>query len=231
VSEPAGERSKTVSRGWSGAAEATTLVLLRHGATDHSIGKLFSGGLTGADPALNEAGIAQVRASAEWLATADLEPAGLISSPVRRTRETAAIVAERLGLTPDPDEPGFAEMDFGVWDGLTFAEIQQRHPEELAAWLGDFQRPAGGGESFAVVRERVLAARDRVLEAYAGRTVLVVSHVSPIKVLVADAVGAPLDALYRMELSLASVSTIAYYRDGDRWRPSLRHFNTGPVAG
>ena len=220
------------SRGWSGPdAAATTIVLARHGATDHSIGKRFSGGLTGADPALNADGLAQVRATADWLASSGLSFDGLVSSPVRRTRETAAVLSERLGLTPDPDEPGFAEMDFGVWDGLTFAEIQQRHPEEMTAWLADFEKPAGGGESFAVVRERVLAARDRIVEAYAGRTVIVVSHVSPIKILVADAVGAPLDALYRMELSLASVSTIAYYGDGDRLRPSLRQFNAGPVVG
>lgn len=206
-------------------------MLARHGATDHSLRKLFSGGLTGADPALNETGLAQVRATADWLASSGLTFDGLVSSPVRRTRETAAVLSERLGLTPDRDEPGFAEMDFGVWDGLTFAEIQQQHPEEMAAWLGDFETPAGGGESFAVVRERVLAARDRVVEAYAGRTVVVVSHVSPIKILVADAVGAPLDALYRMELSLASVSVIAYYRDGERLRPSLRQFNAGPIVG
>jgi len=76
----------------------------------------------------------------------------------------------------------------------------------------------------------VLAARDDLLERYAGATVAVVSHVSPIKLLAADAVGADLDALYRMELTIASVTEIAYYADDTGVRPSLRTFNAGPPA-
>jgi broad specificity phosphatase PhoE len=222
--------SGSSERGWGGAATATTFVIVRHGATDHSLDKRFSGGLTGADPALNETGIAQVEATAAWLAIAGVEADALVSSPVRRTRESAAILAERLGVARDDDEPGIAEMDFGTWDGSTFAQIQASTPDDLTAWLGDHSVPAGGGESMQQVQERVLAARDRLLEAYAGRTVVLVSHVTPIKVLVADAVGAPLDAIYRMELAPATVTTIAYYADRGAVRASLRLFNGGPLT-
>jgi len=218
-----------VSRGWSGGGSATTFVLVRHGATEHSAGKLFSGGVTGANPPLSELGISQVEATVDWLA----ERGGidvLVTSPVRRTQESAAILSSRLGLDVSEIVDGVAEMDFGTWDGMSFAEIHERYGDDLAAWLGDHAVAAGGGESFTQVQQRVLAARDDLLERYAGATVAIVSHVSPIKILVADAVGAGLDALYRMELTIASVSEIGYYADDSGVRPSLRTFNAGPRA-
>ncbi len=129
----------------------------------------------------------------------------LVASPVRRTHESAEILAEMLGHEVE-FEDGIAEMEFGTWDGLTFADVQEQFPDELSAWLGNLEYAPGGGESFRAVAERVLAGRDRIVTAYAGRTVLVVSHVTPIKTLVADALGAPLEALFRMELSPASVT-------------------------
>jgi probable phosphoglycerate mutase len=124
-------------------------------------------------------------------------------------------------------EDGLAEMEFGTWDGMTFAEIRERYPDDLDAWLGTPDiAPGGHGESLLVVQKRVLASRDRLLEEYAGRTVLAVSHVTPIKVLVADALGAPLESVFRMELAPASVTVVSFYADGNA---SLRTFNARPV--
>ena len=123
-------------------------------------------------------------------------------------------------------EDGLAEMEFGAWDGLTFAEIQDRYPDELDAWLGSLDEAPGGGESFRVVEKRVLASLERLLSEYAGRTVLAVSHVTPIKVLVAHALGAPLEAVYRMELAPASVTVLSFFADG---HASLRMFNARPT--
>jgi ribonuclease H / adenosylcobalamin/alpha-ribazole phosphatase len=220
-------------RGWSPAAgPATTLVLVRHGVTAHTVEKRFSGGLASANPGLSEEGRAQVRAAADWLAPLAEEVDVVVASPVRRTRESAEIVAERLGR-PLIEEPGFAEMEFGGWDGMTFSEVAEQHPEELDAWLGSLDVAPAGGESFRAVEERVLAGLDRVLAEHAGRTVVVVSHVTPIKTLVAHAVGAPLDAVFRMELAPASVSVLAFFRggrDGTEPMASLRLFNARPGA-
>ena len=126
---------------------ADTVTLVRHGATDHSIAKRFSGGVTGANPPLSDLGIAQVEATADWLA----DRGGidvLVTSPVRRTRESAAIVSARLGLQVSEVVDGVAEMDFGSWEGLTFGELHEQHPDDLGAWLADHDVPAGGGESF-----------------------------------------------------------------------------------
>ncbi|UMG92804.1 bifunctional RNase H/acid phosphatase [Nocardioides sp. TF02-7] len=207
----------------------TTLVLLRHGVTEHTSAKRFSGGLGGDNPGLSEPGKAQVREAARWLAELGDRIGAVVCSPVRRTRETAEIVAAELGL-PVEEEPGFAEMEFGAWDGLTFAEVAERDRGGLDAWLTDLEAAPRGGESFRAVEARVVAGLERVLARHAGRTVVVASHVTPIKTLVARALGAPLEAVFRMELSPASVTVVSYYPepDTDRVSASLRLYNALP---
>lgn len=221
------------ARGWSaGSSTPTTLVLVRHGVTAHTVDKRFSGGLASSNPGLSDDGRAQVRATAEWLAPIAERVDAVIASPVRRTRESAEIVAEVLGR-PLTEEPGFAEMEFGVWDGMTFGEVAKAHPEGLDAWLGSLDVAPEGGESFRVVEQRVLDGLQRVLDAYAGRTVVVVSHVTPIKTLVAHAVNAPLDSVFRMELSPASVTVVSFFNggaDGLEPRTSMRLYNALPPA-
>jgi ribonuclease H / adenosylcobalamin/alpha-ribazole phosphatase len=217
-------------RGWSPpGGPVTTLVLVRHGATVHTAAKRFSGGLASSNPGLSDEGRAQVREVADWLAPLGAAIDAVVTSPVRRTVESAQILATRLEL-PLVEEPGFAEMEFGSWDGLTFAEVQARQPEEIEAWLGSLDvAPGGGGETFHEVEARVLAGLARVLERYAGRTVAVVSHVTPIKTLVAHAVDAPLTSLFRMELSTASVSVVSFVEtEGEGVRGSLRLYNAQP---
>ncbi len=146
----------------------------------------------------------------------------VVTSPLARCRQTARTVADRLGLDVEV-ENGLRETDFGAWEGLTFAEVMERHPEDLKAWLASAKvQPTGGGESFATVARRVAAARDRLTARHQGRTVLLVTHVTPIKTLVRLALGAPPDSLFRMELSAASLSAVAYYADGNA---SVRLFN------
>ncbi|MEU9879733.1 bifunctional RNase H/acid phosphatase [Streptomyces phaeochromogenes] len=191
----------------------TTFVLLRHGETPLTPQKRFSGS-GGSDPALSDTG----RDQADRVATA-LAARGtvqdVISSPLARCRETAAIVAARLGLDVRIED-GLRETDFGAWEGLTFAEVRERYPDDMSAWLSaPDAEPTGGGESFEAVAHRVAAARDQLLAAHTGRTVLLVSHVTPIKTLVRLALGAPPEALFRMELSAASLSVVAYYGDGN----------------
>ena len=221
------------SRGW-GAPEGpvTTLILVRHGATALTASKRFSGGLASSNPGLTDEGRAQVREVGEWLAPIGPEVYVVVTSPVRRTRESAEILAERLdvGLVEEPD---FAEMEFGTWDGLTFDEVREQRPDEIESWLGSLDVAPGGGESFREVEKRVLDGLSRVLETYAGKTVVVVTHVTPIKTLVAHAVEAPLTALFRMELSTASVSVLSFFggTGGDESgsaRASLRLYNAQP---
>ncbi|MBO0844507.1 MAG: bifunctional RNase H/acid phosphatase [Nocardioides sp.] len=221
------QQAEAGRRGWSPpGGPLTTLVLVRHGATSYTAGKRFSGGLASSNPGLTDEGRAQARGVADWLAPIGEAFETVVSSPVRRARESAEIVAERLGLGV-VEEPAFAEMEFGAWDGLTIEEVGEQHPEELERWLDDLDMVPGGGESFREVEKRVLAGLARLIEEYAGKTLVVVSHVTPIKVVVTHAVEAPLTALFRMELSTASVSVVSFYGDdAETVRGSLRLFNS-----
>lgn len=210
--EAVGTQPPRVMIGWADLGPPTYTVMARHGATALSLEKRFSG-LGGHDAPLVDLGEQQARAlAAELEHRSDIEQ--IVCSPLLRTRQTAEIVADALDLTVSVID-GFAECAFGEWDGFTFAEVKDRWPDELEAWLGSTEVAPPGGESFAECRERVMAARAQVIERYAGERVLVVAHVTPIKLMVAQAVGAPLASLFRMELPPCSISTLAWFPDGN----------------
>ncbi|WEH18394.1 bifunctional RNase H/acid phosphatase [Streptomyces sp. VNUA24] len=190
-----------------------TFVLLRHGETPLTPQKRFSGS-GGSDPSLSEVGRYQAeRVAAALAARGTIQE--VVSSPLARCRETAGIVAARLGLGVTVED-GLRETDFGAWEGLSFGEVRERYPDDMNAWLASPDaEPTGGGESFEAVAHRVAATRDALVAAHRGRTVLLVSHVTPIKTLVRLALGAPPESLFRMELSAASLSALAYYADGN----------------
>ncbi len=200
---------------------STSTVLLRHGQTAMSVEKRYSGL---SDVPLTETGLRQAAAAAKALAGAGIST--IVSSPLRRAVQTAEEVAAVTGVGVITDE-GFRETDFGAWEGLTFAEVRERWPAELTTWLADPAVPPPGGESFAAVSERVTAAlhrvlQDRVLQDTEPQTILIVSHVTPIKTLVASALLAPPPALFRMHLDLAALCEIDWYADGPG---VLRSFN------
>ncbi|MCX4761587.1 bifunctional RNase H/acid phosphatase [Streptomyces sp. NBC_01275] len=208
--------SAAPSVGWAAAPDLgapATFVLLRHGETPLTPEKRFSGS-GGSDPSLSDVGREQAERAAASLARRGTIQ-HIVASPLARTRQTANAVAARLGLEVTLDE-GLRETDFGAWEGLTFGEVRERFPEDLNTWLADPEaEPTGGGESFAATADRIAVARDRLVAAYAGRTVLLVTHVTPIKTFVRLALGAPPESLFRMELSAASLSAVAYYADGN----------------
>jgi ribonuclease H / adenosylcobalamin/alpha-ribazole phosphatase len=196
--------------------EPTVTVLLRHGQTPMSVQKRYAGR---SDVPLTDVGVQQAAAAAKRLVSAGLD--GIVTSPLLRTVQTAREVAAVSGAAVVTDD-GFRETDFGAWEGRTFAEVRERWPAELAAWLADPEVAPPGGESFTDVSARVTAALHRVLAARQGQTVLIVSHVTPIKTLVTAALLAPPAALYRMHLDVAALSEIDWYADGPA---VLRSFN------
>ncbi|MFE7230086.1 bifunctional RNase H/acid phosphatase [Streptomyces sp. NPDC057596] len=217
-----GPAGAVATPGWAPAdlGAPATFVLLRHGETPLTPQKRFSGS-GGTDPSLSGVGREQAEKVAAALARRGTIQA-VVSSPLARTRETAGVVAARLGLDVTVEE-GLRETDFGAWEGLTFGEVRERYPDDLNAWLASPDaEPTGGGESFAATAVRIAATRDKLVAAHAGRTVLLVTHVTPIKTFVQLALGAPPESLFRMELSAASLSAVAYYADGNA---SVRLFN------
>ena len=218
------EEIKNPMIGWKAQqrGDPTTIILLRHGVTEHTARKLFSG-TGGLDPGLNADGEAQAASAAAYLLRLGTVDA-LVSSPLRRTRETAGFVSSELGLDIDI-EPGIAEAAFGEWDGQTFAEVYEKWPQEMEEWLASTSVAPPGGEHLDSVYDRAVVARDRLLKDYAGQTVVAVSHVTPIKMLVRLALDAPMHTIYKMELAPASLTTIQWWPDGT---PSLRNFSVVP---
>jgi probable phosphoglycerate mutase len=144
-----------------------------------------------------------------------------------RTRQTAEIVAEHLGVDVVVEDD-IRECSFGEWDGMTFSEVQQQAPQELATWLASTAVAPPGGESFDEVERRVRAARDRIIERYEGSTLVLVTHVTPLKTLLRLALDAPAHAYYRIEIRPASLSTISWFGDGN---VSVSSVNETPHLG
>ena len=186
----------------------TRLLLLRHGQTDLSRQRRYSGR---GNPELTDAGRRQAADAAAFLA-AKGGISAVVSSPLQRAHETAKAAADGLGLPVQVDED-LTETDFGQWEGLTFTEAAESHPDLHGRWLRDTSLPPPGGESFDEVAVRVERARDRIIAEHGPSTVLVVSHVTPIKTLLRMALGAGTSVLYRLHLDLASLSIAEFYPD------------------
>lgn len=195
---------------WTGALGAPTrLMLLRHGQTALSVERRYSGR---GNPALSELGRQQADAAADYLGKRG-GIAAVVSSPLKRAYDTASAAATPLGLDVSIDDD-LIETDFGEWEGLTFGEAARRDPILHGKWLGDTSIAPPGGESFDVVAQRVRRARTRIIAECGDATVLVVSHVTPIKTILRLALDAGPSILYRLHLDLASLSIAEFYPDG-----------------
>jgi broad specificity phosphatase PhoE/ribonuclease HI len=196
--------------GWTGArGTPTRFLLLRHGQTELSTQRRYSGR---GNPALTDVGRRQADAAAQYLAQQG-GIAAVITSPLQRAYDTAAAAAKVLGLDVTVDDD-LIETDFGSWEGLTFAEAAERDPELHRRWLRDTSILPPEGESFDSVAVRVRRAQARIVNDHGGETVLVVSHVTPIKTLLRLALDAGEGILYRLHLDLASLSIAEFYPDG-----------------
>ncbi|MGY1594211.1 bifunctional RNase H/acid phosphatase [Geodermatophilus sp. SYSU D00708] len=199
-------------------APVTTTVthLLRHGRTEHTPERRYSGRN---DLPLSATGRAEAQAAAKRAEELGIEV--VVSSPLRRARETAEVVAGVLGLDVQYDDD-LVELDFGRLEGLTADEARRAHPLATRRFAEDVTVAAPGGESVADVAQRVGRARARILREHAGRTVLVVSHVTPIKLMLAAGLDVPDDVVHRVFLEAASFCTVAWSSDG---RSSVRLVN------
>ena len=212
-----GEPAGAPASGWGPPqGKPTTTLLLRHGQTELSVERRFAGR---GDVPLTDVGRQQAAAAAARLAARggiDL----VICSPLSRARHTAEAVADATGAALLVDDD-LAETDFGDWEGLTFAEVMARWPEQMSAWMASAEAAPPAGESLASAARRALAALDRLLADHPRKTVVVVSHVTPIKTIICRALLAPPAALFRIHLDVASLSEVDWFADGPALLRSL----------
>ena len=186
----------------------TKLLLVRHGETDWNRDGRWQGG---SDTRLNDVGREQARALAQQL---DGEIDVLYSSDLARARETAEIVAAKLGLEVRLD-PRLRERGFGSWEGLTTTEIEERFADAHRRWLAGEGAGADDAEAFEDFSARVEDFLSDVLRLHPGEEVLVISHGGSIRVIHALAAGVDYVRDHRLIPGVPNCSVARYgARDG-----------------
>jgi probable phosphoglycerate mutase len=193
------------------SGSALRLLLIRHGETALTAERRYSGRV---DVALTADGIDQARAVAARVAAIAPNLSAVVTSPLSRCVDTAAAVSTAVGGAPVVIDDDLIECDFGEWEGMSFAEVRSRYPAELDAWLASTAIPPPGGESFQVVALRARRAVQRLRDTYAEQQIAVVSHVTPIKLMLRDALAANDAFLHRLYLDAAGLSIVDTWPDG-----------------
>jgi probable phosphoglycerate mutase len=187
------------------------LVLVRHG---EAAGNRTLAYLGTTDAPLTDRGVQQAEELARSLARFRLD--AIYTSPLQRAAATAAAIAQAAGLVPIV-ESELRESAYGTWEGLTRAEVLEQEPEELRRWEADPDTaPPGGGESLRATQQRVVACVDALAGRHGGETVVLVSHVGPVKALVCHAVGLGPEGARRMWLDAASITVLYWPLDPQR---------------
>jgi len=165
-------------------AASTRLYLVRHGATSATAENRFSGSM---DVDLSVDGRQQVRRLATRLSGETI--GAVYCSPLKRARETAALLAKPHGLEPH-ERDGLQEIRHGRWEGLTRDEVESRFAGEYTAWEEDpFTFAPEGGESGLNVLARALPVVREVVEKHAGQCVVVVSHKATLRLILSSLLG------------------------------------------
>lgn len=187
---------------------STRVIFVRHGQTDFPTDRIYCDDRE--DPPLNQAGLEQARWAAGMLRGQSIDV--IYASPSRRTMMTANEIAQLVGL-PITEDGELRERRFGIWDGLSFKEIEDTYPEEYRAWRADM---AGytpeGGEAIEGLLGRVVAVIERAVKIHQGKTILVVSHVGPVRVALTYAMKIPIQWYRQLRIDYGSLTRVDYGR-------------------
>ena len=184
-------------------------ILTRHGQTDWNAAQRFQGQ---SDVPLNEAGIQQATALADRLSREQIDH--IYTSDLQRAHETARLIAVHHTCEIYTD-PRLREMNFGAWEGLTYAEIKKNNPAILAVWEADIlTTSAPNGETLNQLSARVQSMLNDLRAQHADQTVLIVAHGGPLQVLLCLALNMSPAMYWHFRLSPASLSEIAFYSAG-----------------
>ncbi|PLY02159.1 MAG: alpha-ribazole phosphatase [Desulfuromonas sp.] len=189
--------------------KATRIYLVRHGQVEGHEEKRYNGQ---ADVALTPQGQGQYGLLQMRLQKKNIS--AVYSSDLKRCVEGAQLLAASHGLVPELREE-LRELHIGDWEGMTWQELQQQYPEQWQARLDDivhYQVP--GGESLAAMSARVIPVIEQIVDAHPGEEVVVVAHGGVNRVILLEAIGAPLERLFHIEQDYGCLNAIDYYPDG-----------------
>ena len=216
----------------------TTLYLIRHGETDGGDTKRYHGSI---DIPLSDRGKQQVAEKAAVLvqhllhgntakylsylrdvhgSSGRAEPSGkgqglsvVYCSGLARAVQSAEIIAKSYRLSPII-VTDLCERSFGLWEGMTFAEIKERYPEEFASWASNpLAYSPMGGETTVEVRDRVIGAIETILREHSGQDVAVVAHGGVNRIILCHILGIPLRNIFRIEQDYAALNIIEFWEN------------------
>lgn len=187
----------------------TKVYLVRHGQTEWNKSLRFRGRI---DISLNEGGCREAEAIAEAMKDKDID--AIFASPLRRSIETAQPAAKLLGLEIVPD-PGFIDISYGDWEGLTSNTVKERYKDQYTQWKEspDLVR-FPGGENLQEVRERSFRAFKGVVGENSGRSILIIPHRVINKVLICAILGISNSHFWKIKQDTGCINLIEYSRDG-----------------
>ena len=204
--------------------QITTLLLCRHGESQWNLEGRIQGQSPDA-PGLTALGREQARLLAERMRSAGVDV--LVTSDLRRAAETAGFVSRALGLEPVQDS-SWREIGLGEWQGLTRSQVAERWPGMLEAVDRGEDPPRGGGETYAQLTTRTLAAAADLARRYAGQTICVVTHGGNVRSAMLGLPGAP-DGLEIKSLPVFNTSVTVLHVTGDGARliapPDISHLD------
>jgi alpha-ribazole phosphatase len=191
-----------------GSLTATRLYLVRHGQVADGHTSRYHGHN---DIGLSPQGLRQLADLAEHLKDTPL--AGIYASDLSRTLTGAESLSRGRDLKPQAI-PELREINFGVWEGLTFTEIAERYPQDLQARFDDlanFRIP--GGESLMDLRRRALPRLQELLWQHDGEALALIAHAGINRVILSEALGLPLNNLFRLDQNYGCLNIIDYFPD------------------
>jgi broad specificity phosphatase PhoE len=204
---------------------ATTLYLIRHGATEGNSEKRYKGSI---DVPISQEGLEQVRRSAEFI-RGDLEGGSLsavYASPLSRAYDSAELIAAPFGLSPIVIAE-LKERNFGIWEGMALSEIHEKYPDAFRAWAANpLEHSPLGGESTIEVRERIVPTVEGIVARHRDEDIAIVAHGGVNRVILCHCLCVPLEHLFRIEQDNAAVNIIKFYEK----YPVVKLINGGPVG-
>ncbi len=187
----------------------TRLYLIRHGEVEGAGTSRYNGH---ADVSLTDRGKSQYVQMGERLS--DTKIAACYTSDLFRCAWGAELLGARFGITPVRN-PNLRELDIGIWEGMTWAELMEKYPEEWKSRLTDIVNyRVPGGENLLDLQGRIMPVISEIVERHRDEEVLVVAHGGANRVILLDAIGAPLSALFNIEQTYCCLNIIDYFADG-----------------
>jgi broad specificity phosphatase PhoE len=189
---------------------ATTLYLIRHGVTEGNGEKRYKGSI---DVPISAEGIEQIKRSSGFIRDSlnGGSLAAVYASPLSRARDSASVIAESYGLEPVVVD-GLKERSFGIWEGMSLAEIHKQHPDAFSAWAANpLEHSPVGGESTLEVRDRIIPVVDEIISRHCDEKIAIVAHGGVNRVILCYYLCMPLEHIFRIEQDNAAVNIIKFY--------------------